>query len=217
MAAEAEASPRTDRVEHRRCAGGRRSTSSGRSSSSKGVRRPRHTHARSARPLASRCSPAAAPKRSRRACEAERMAAELGLDAVRADALATIGTARGDMGDPRGDADLELAIELAEAASAPLALSRAINNSRSWAGTFDLQRSYALTDRNYETMQRLRPRRADLVGARPARRHVVRNGPVGRGARARRRCHRLRRGGHTPLLRRRLPSRARRDRICTRR
>jgi tetratricopeptide (TPR) repeat protein len=85
---------------------------------------------------------------------AERMAAELGLDAVRADVLATIGTARGDMGDPRGDADLELAIELAEAATAPLALSRALNNLSFRAGTFDLRRSHALMVRNYETMQR---------------------------------------------------------------
>ena len=85
---------------------------------------------------------------------AERMAAELGLDAVRADALATIGTARADMGDPRGEADLELAIELAEAASAPLALSRAINNLAFRYGTLDLRRSHALMGRNYETMQR---------------------------------------------------------------
>jgi class 3 adenylate cyclase len=85
---------------------------------------------------------------------AERMAAELGLHAVRADVLATIGTARGDMGDPRGDADLELAIELAEAASAPLALSRAINNLAFRYGNVDLRRSHALMVRNYETMQR---------------------------------------------------------------
>ena len=86
--------------------------------------------------------------------EAERMAAELGLDAVRADALATLGTARDDLGEPGGDADLELAIELAEAANAPLALSRALNNL-AWRSTgVDLDRVHELQRRNYETMRR---------------------------------------------------------------
>ncbi len=83
------------------------------------------------------------------------MAAELGLDAIRADALATIGTARHDLGDRSGDADLELAIELAEAANAPLALSRALNNLawrlrllRPPAGARDLD------GRTYEAMRR---------------------------------------------------------------
>jgi class 3 adenylate cyclase/tetratricopeptide (TPR) repeat protein len=85
---------------------------------------------------------------------AERMAAELGLDEVRADALATIGTARHDLGDRTGDADLELAIELAEKANAPLALSRALNNL-AWRFAFtDLRRTYEITVRNYETMRR---------------------------------------------------------------
>ena len=86
--------------------------------------------------------------------EAERMAAELGLDAIRADALATLGTARDDLGEPGGDADLELAIELAEAANAPLALSRALNNLAWRSAGVDLRRSYELTARNYETMRR---------------------------------------------------------------
>ena len=60
--------------------------------------------------------------------EAVRMATELGLDAIRADALATVGTARGDLGDSRGEDELETAIELAEQANAPQALFRALNN-----------------------------------------------------------------------------------------
>ena len=86
--------------------------------------------------------------------EAERMAAELGLDEVRADALATLGTARDDLGEPGGDADLELAIELAEAANAPLALSRALNNLAWRSAGVDLDRVHELQRRNYETMRR---------------------------------------------------------------
>jgi class 3 adenylate cyclase len=86
--------------------------------------------------------------------EAESMAAELGLDAIRADALATIGTARHDLGDRSGDADLELAIELAQAANAPLALSRALNNL-AWRLSFsDNRRAYEVTQLNFEAMQR---------------------------------------------------------------
>jgi hypothetical protein len=86
--------------------------------------------------------------------DAERMARELGLDAVRADALATTGTARGDLGDQRGDADLETAIELAEAANAPLPLSRGLNNL-AWRYTgIDTQRAHDVTERNYETQRR---------------------------------------------------------------
>ena len=68
-----------------------------------------------------------------------------GSTRIRADALATVGTARGDLGDPRGDADLETAIELAEAANAPLPLSRALNNL-AWRYTgIDLQRAHELS------------------------------------------------------------------------
>jgi hypothetical protein len=86
--------------------------------------------------------------------EAERMAAKLGLDAIRADALATLGTARADFGDPGGAANLELAIELAEAANAPLPLSRALNNLAWRYSGVDLRRTYELQQRNYETMRR---------------------------------------------------------------
>jgi class 3 adenylate cyclase/tetratricopeptide (TPR) repeat protein len=86
--------------------------------------------------------------------EAEGMAAALGLDAIRADALATLGTAHADFGDGGGDADLELAIELAEAANAPLPLSRALNNLAWRYSGVDLRRTHALQQRNYETMQR---------------------------------------------------------------
>ncbi len=86
--------------------------------------------------------------------EAERMARDLGLDAIRADALATVGTARGTLGDSRGNVDLETAIELAEAANAPLALSRALNNL-SWRCTgTDMRRAHELMERNYETQRR---------------------------------------------------------------
>ena len=94
--------------------------------------------------------------------EAERMATALGLDGIRADALATVGTARADLGDPRGDADLETAIELAEAANAPLPLFRALNNL-AWRYTgIDLQRAYALAQRDSAT-----PHTATATCARP--------------------------------------------------
>ena len=53
-----------------------------------------------------------------------------------------------------GDADLELAIELAEAANAPLPLSRALNNLAWRYSGVDLRRTHELQQRNYETMQR---------------------------------------------------------------
>ena len=86
--------------------------------------------------------------------EAERMAAELGLEAIQADALATVGTARGDVGDRSGDADLERAIELAERANAPMALSRALNNLAARYTWVDAWRTYELNLQNYETMTR---------------------------------------------------------------
>ncbi len=86
--------------------------------------------------------------------EAEQMATELGLDAIRADAVVTVGTARGDLGDARGNADLELAIELAESANAPLPLFRALNNL-GWRYTgIDMRRSHELLERQYETGRR---------------------------------------------------------------
>jgi predicted ATPase/class 3 adenylate cyclase len=86
--------------------------------------------------------------------QAEQMAADLGLDDVRADALATIGTARSDLGDREGDADLERAIELAERANAPVALSRALNNLAWRYAAVDLRRAWELIQQNYETMRR---------------------------------------------------------------
>ncbi len=83
--------------------------------------------------------------------EAEHMATELGLDAVRADALATVGVARNS---PQGDADLETAIELAEAANAPMPLSRALNNLANRYLAVDVQRAYELHIRNYDTQRR---------------------------------------------------------------
>jgi hypothetical protein len=86
--------------------------------------------------------------------EAERMATALGLDAIRADTLVTIGTARGDLGDSRGDADLETAIELAEAANAPQALTRGLNNL-AWRYTgIDLQQAHELSQRQYDAAHR---------------------------------------------------------------
>jgi class 3 adenylate cyclase len=86
--------------------------------------------------------------------EAEQMAMELGLDAIRADALATVGTARADLGDSRGIADLETAIALAEAANAPSPLFRALNNL-GWTYTgSDLRRAHELLERQYETGRR---------------------------------------------------------------
>ena len=86
--------------------------------------------------------------------EAERMATALGLDAIRADTLVTIGTARADLGDSRGDADLEAAIELAEAANAPQALTRGLNNL-AWRYTgIDLQQAHELSQRQYDAAHR---------------------------------------------------------------
>jgi class 3 adenylate cyclase/tetratricopeptide (TPR) repeat protein len=86
--------------------------------------------------------------------EAVRMATELGLDAIRADALATVGTARADLGDSRGEGELETAIELAEQANAPQALFRALNNL-SWRYTAtDMRRAYEFTKRQYEMARR---------------------------------------------------------------
>ncbi len=86
--------------------------------------------------------------------EAEQMAIALGLDAIHADVLATIGTARGDVGDSAGVTDLEAAIELAEAASAPAALSRALNNL-AWIYTgIEMRRAHELMERQYEAARR---------------------------------------------------------------
>jgi class 3 adenylate cyclase len=86
--------------------------------------------------------------------EAERMATELGLDAIRADVLATIGTARADLGDAEGEADLEKAIELAEVANAPQALFRALNNL-AWRYTgIDLRRALEFAEREFDAARR---------------------------------------------------------------
>ncbi|HSG12465.1 MAG TPA: hypothetical protein VLA22_01200, partial [Gaiellaceae bacterium] len=86
--------------------------------------------------------------------KAEQMATALGLDAIRADVLATVGTSRAGLGDPQGDADLETAIELAEAANAPLPLSRALNNLAWRYSRVDARRGYELMARNYEVQRR---------------------------------------------------------------
>ncbi len=86
--------------------------------------------------------------------EAERMATTLGLDGIRADALATVGTARAALGDSQGDADLRSAIALAEAANAPEALFRALNNL-AWEYTrVDLRQAYELTHRQHDAARR---------------------------------------------------------------
>jgi predicted ATPase/class 3 adenylate cyclase len=86
--------------------------------------------------------------------EAERMAAELGLDAIRADALVTVGTSRADLGDGRGDVELATAVELAEAANAVHALTRGLNNL-AWRYTgIDMRRARELSMRQYETARR---------------------------------------------------------------
>jgi hypothetical protein len=86
--------------------------------------------------------------------EAERMATELGLDAIRADALVTLGTARADLGDAEGEAVLLTALELAEATSAPMPLFRALNNL-AWRYTnIDLQRAHEFSQRQYDAARR---------------------------------------------------------------
>jgi class 3 adenylate cyclase/tetratricopeptide (TPR) repeat protein len=86
--------------------------------------------------------------------EAERMAADLGLDAIRADVLATLGTVRTDLGDAQGEADLETAIELAEAVNAPKALFRALNNLAWWYTGIDLHQAHKFSQRQYDAAQR---------------------------------------------------------------
>jgi class 3 adenylate cyclase/tetratricopeptide (TPR) repeat protein len=63
----------------------------------------------------------------RAAREALPLAERLGLDDVRAHVLATLGTARFQLGDPAGLEDLEQAIAIARAAGSPLA-ANALNN-----------------------------------------------------------------------------------------
>ena len=87
--------------------------------------------------------------------EAERMATELGLDAIRADALVTVGTARSSI----------LGIHVARTisrrrsswprqANAPQALLRALNNL-AWRYTaIDMRRAHELKERQYETARR---------------------------------------------------------------
>ena len=60
--------------------------------------------------------------------EALRLAEQLGLDDIRASALNNIGTARSNMGDAQGFADLEESIAVARQANAPLDFVRAHNN-----------------------------------------------------------------------------------------
>jgi class 3 adenylate cyclase/tetratricopeptide (TPR) repeat protein len=85
--------------------------------------------------------------------DAERMAEELGLDAIRASALTTIGTGRGVF-DAAAEADLRRAIELAEAANAPMVLGRALNNLGWLYSQVDLQRTCELARRQLETSRR---------------------------------------------------------------
>jgi len=86
--------------------------------------------------------------------EAEQMAIGLGLDAIRADVLATVGTARVGLRDSRGDADLETAVELAEAANAPGPLGRALNNLAVRYMGVDTRRAHELMKRQYDTALR---------------------------------------------------------------
>jgi class 3 adenylate cyclase/tetratricopeptide (TPR) repeat protein len=60
--------------------------------------------------------------------EALAMAEALGLDELRAHALATIGTAKNQLGDPTGVAELERALELAVDVNSPLAAGTIANN-----------------------------------------------------------------------------------------
>ena len=127
---------------------GSKRISSGPWSSSASVHRPPRMRGRSARQHASKCSPAAGAKPSRRACE--RSGWPPSSVSTQSEPMCSRPSARrgGTWAIREETADLELAIELAEAASAPLALSRAINNlafrygtstssdlTRSWAGT----------------------------------------------------------------------------------
>ena len=78
------------------------------------------------------------------------MATEIGLDAIRADALVTIGTARVDLGDAGGRVDLETAIEVAEGANAPEALLRAVNNLAWKFQDIDMRQARELNERQYQ-------------------------------------------------------------------
>jgi class 3 adenylate cyclase/tetratricopeptide (TPR) repeat protein len=82
------------------------------------------------------------------------MAEELGLDEIRAHALTTIGTAKGDLHDPTGRADLEAALEIALAEYPHLAGT--IYNNLAVADFFalDLRRTAALFDEGLHTAER---------------------------------------------------------------
>ncbi len=136
-----------------------------------------------------------------RATEAERMATELGLDAIRADALATVGTARGAW-------VIHVAMTISRRRSSwprqPTHRSRCSapsTTSRGGTRRIDMQRAYELTERQYETARRYGHVRQTWWARTPAGRHGVRDRTLGRGARARRGRDRLRRGWQ-PAVRR---------------
>ena len=134
--------------------------------------------------------------------EAERMATELGLDAIRADALATLGTARDDLGDPRRRRRPRAGDRAGRSSQRTTCRSRARSTtSRGGTPASTCSGPTSSRQRNYETLRRYGHVGQTWWAARPAGRHGVRSRPLGRGARARRGRDRLRRSGQPALLR----------------
>jgi tetratricopeptide (TPR) repeat protein len=90
------------------------------------------------------------------------MAEALEIDAVRAHALATIGSAKGYLGDPHGVADLERALEIAVAARLPQAGTILNNLAVEAFFRLDLRKAVEL----FEEGERQAERFGDVSGAR---------------------------------------------------
>jgi class 3 adenylate cyclase/predicted ATPase len=88
------------------------------------------------------------------ATEALRSAEALGDAELTADALATIGIAKWDLGDATGEHDERRALELAVAADTPLASSIANNVATLVQGRYDLRQAHDLFEEAYRIAER---------------------------------------------------------------
>jgi class 3 adenylate cyclase/tetratricopeptide (TPR) repeat protein len=86
--------------------------------------------------------------------EAMRIADELGLDDLRADALITIGLARVTTGDDGGLDDLERSIQIAEEANSPQSSRGYFNLGSMLANLGDLRRAAAVYERGHRLAER---------------------------------------------------------------
>ncbi len=172
---------------------------------------------RSRRPPGSRCSAESWSDAVETGGRQNGWPTELGLDAIRADALATVGTARATWA-------IHAATPISRPRSSwprqPTHRWRCPARSTTSPGGTRASTCSGLTsstERNYEAQRRYGHVRRDVVGAHPARRHGLRTRTLGRGARARRGRDRLRRGRQPAVRRSPMPPRPRRHRVRTRR